>query len=414
MPRPTQVVFWGTASPDGNREKAPRAPRIDRWAQAVEQGERQLELWARKVGIRLITKKQMALMKAFHARLMPLDPQSSGFIRLLVQGAEQVAKSSSIREMEMNTESGRLQQLTDSDEACIFILNHDNQWRDPAMLGFFIDFLYRGYLNAGKAETCPRPTILLNEDIVDVSPKKLQEIYDKIGIVGVDPSLFDTAAGRSRNSERLRPVLQGFYKDQRHVFIFPEGKLAGFTDASLEQRFQNGIGDLIRLAARNKKRVKVVPLGFAYPWGLRKRVAAVQIGEPVYFMRRGQELLVSAGNLTPENTTAPYQRFFFNREPEPGRMKRGLLTLKSLVVTPKVQPPYTQPFEEIDGERYKVITQNGKPVTGKPLKQLIAHIAYENLRVVRNEAKKSLPKGLLREKAQFLPNIREPEKPANP
>jgi hypothetical protein len=318
-------------------------------------------------------------------------------------------------EFEVNTESGRLEKLAESDEACIFLMNHDHQPQDPAMLSFFNMMLYQEYLKNGKGDTCPRPKIILNQDILHtISDKNTRALYRKMGSVPVDArvpgeekdtfgqifkdigrSLMfwkakapETNAGAKRggrNSQVMVNVLKGFNKNQCHVFLFPEGRMAALTDEAivtafkkltpeeqliqypmkdrpsnlsfeeqmkvfaLNQRFQVGISSIIQMAAKRKKRVKVVPLGFDFkaappltteqkqalkvfenataqqaknqaetssespptPPVLPKSVGSIYIGEPLYFNQTPEgKISVSLGNINGDDATPQYADVF--------------------------------------------------------------------------------------------------------
>ena len=93
------------------------------------------------------------------------------------------------KEIEINIENGEMQKIADSDESCIFIMNHDKQSQDGKMLNFFNALLSREYILKGKSETCPHPKIILNKDIIDSMDNDSQKIAQTIGAVGVDATI---------------------------------------------------------------------------------------------------------------------------------------------------------------------------------------------------------------------------------
>lgn len=314
-------------------------------------------------------------------------------------------------ETEINAEEdNRLQKLIDSDEACIFVINHDDQIHDPIMLATFASMLYRGYDKAGKAATCPRPKIILNEDILNSQGKKLRTIFQKLGAVGVDASVSGKdKAARDRNREALTPVVAGFMQDQNHIFIFPEGRNATGGNRPLEEKFQRGIGRIVSLAARGKKRVKVVPLGFAYGRQKNDSLGSIHIGEPVYFVPKGRQMYVNVASVDQDSASNQF-RYYFHDEKQLTR--RDVLRAFShpaqaieeannpLPPQPKFFAPPAVPYETINGEAHKIITHQGKPAVGPTLADCIAHALCENLRICREKAIQKLPKESLGEEVK--------------
>jgi hypothetical protein len=306
------------------------------------------------------------------------------------------------REIEINTESGRLAKIVQDDAAYIFIMNHDHQLQDPSLLGMFTSVLYQEYLEAGKGATCPRPRVLMNRDILDtLHHKATRTVYEKMGAVGVDASVGteeqDTfkqvlkdwlvalaprswkktvkaeigpggvlkipgqnaaSPTKSENSRVIKGLMKDFAQDKVHLFLFPEGRLSGITDDvmirdflalseadqqrifplemrlpgapladqlkefALIARFQQGISNMVRLAAGQKKQVKVVPLGFAYASGEQdpetkqpKQLGSIYIGEPIVFEldKATKTLMASAGNITAEDARPRFAHVFRNQ-----------------------------------------------------------------------------------------------------
>lgn len=329
-----------------------------------------------------------------YEKLLKADPAAPGYLNLLKDVSAYWAGG---LEVEMNMEDGRLKALAESDEACIFVMNHNYQAQDPALMATFIHYLLDEYGKAGKEATFPKPRIILNEDILLSQSKWMQEVYAKFGAIGVDATLYTTAKLQMKNVRRMIPLLKDFNKDKSHIFIFPEGKMTVFNNRTVRQRIQPGIGETIRTAAQHKKRVKVVPLGFAYNQLSTARLGSIHIGEPVYFVSEKDQLLVSTGNVTPENASQAYSQFFWNQDAlvQAAPQKSGWLRFfrgqgKPLALKPTLSVP-PQPFREIDGQHYKVLRENGKPVGKDRWGKFAAPVLAENMRICIDEAKKVLP-----------------------
>jgi hypothetical protein len=335
-------------------------------------------------------------------------------------------------QLEINLEDKRLEEIANSDEACLFIINHDFQFQDPILLSFFGLLLYQAYLEAGKSEGCPRPAILMNEDILKSMPPKLAAVYEKMGAVGIDASTSQTRASVKANGHQFRTLLADFAKNLKNLFIFPEGRMAGMKNVDLKDRFQDGVADMVRIVAGKKKRVKVVPVGFAYnkkdsvpnplhdpqdPTSAKKlKLGSIHIGEPIIFQTEGKSMFMSVGNLMPDVAPDSYRKFLWQLPPKPKAVKRSVWKGMAQTVGGWFRRKKTEPVPQVmepkltinarqmtpDMERLgfikvnrvpsKLITDAGEAVVGRDLTGFIKDILEENLRIVRQKAIDVLPK----------------------
>lgn len=429
-PSSTQKVVYNAARP---------------WRALQLKGEYLFRIWSSRQFAKLYAEQIDEFDKLFEKAA----PGSPAYLQALQKVA---AFFSGDREIEVNVESGRIADIAKSDESCIFVMNHDYQSEDPSLLAMFTMLLYQEYLDQGRAEKCPLPKILLNRDILTtIKEPKLQRLYERLGAIGVDARVGDetvdtfgqiakdllfgwwpwgkkksseTTKKSSGNGRQLVSVFKSFNEDQSHIFLFPEGRMAAYTDkpavqrvrdlkqdlTQLEQtvrdvldlapetkmpddaafeklqledrvdtlrqrgktlrkklassaaptlelavqvktldaqlsvwlekvkdkdllavRFQEGISGIISTLAKRKKRVKVVPLGFAFNVRMEKeappettnpeapqptakpkskkeklvpkQLGSVYVGEPVYFDLGGDgQVRFSPGNVSPEDS----------------------------------------------------------------------------------------------------------------
>jgi len=304
-----------------------------------------------------VFRKNKENITAFYNKIMNVPTESSDFMKFFHNYARKFGKN---REVEINLESNRLLDIAKSDEACIFIMSHSDTKRDPAMMGIFGTLLSGAYINLGKSATCPRPKIIVNKEILTSMNKFQRGIYEKFGAVGINANLF--SAGKGKNSETIHELINNFVQDKNHIFIFPEGKMSMFKDLELKNRFQPGIGGIIRSALKSKKQVKVVPLGFAYNNKTQNFLGSLYIGEPVYFKKNGGgEILVNQANIDINIAKGNYKKF----------------------------------WSENKQDAFKVITSNSEPVTGYEQGLYIAGLLCENLRICTEKAKIQLPEDSL-------------------
>lgn len=322
----------------------------------LERSFRSVEFTGRKLLNRISSFFNRKQTEAMFNELSGVDEKSPAFVEVLARAGRFFAKG---KEVEINLESGRIAEIAKSNEPCIFIMNHDNQSHDPEMMALFNTLLSQEYARLGKAESCPRPRIILNEDILLSMDDKMRTIFEKLGAVGIDASLFSKG---NKNARVLIPLLKDFVEGRAHIYIFPEGKMAAFK-GDLKSKFQAGVGSMVYRALGKREQVKVVPLGFAYNKKAKPLLSSIHVGEPVVFKLDGDTVLTSRGNTTSSFTAANYREF----------------------------------FEKSDSD-FSTITEQGTPVTGKNTTDYIAGVLCENLRICTEEAKASLPKATLGDK----------------
>ncbi|MBQ6516784.1 1-acyl-sn-glycerol-3-phosphate acyltransferase [bacterium] len=183
------------------------------------------------------------------------------------------------KEVEINTEDEIIQELANSKRPHIFIMNHDNQTADPQMLGFFNTLLNEEYIISGQAAACPRPRIILNEDILTTMQPKMRNIFEKLGSIGIDASLI--GGNKVANGKKMVQIMKEYEKGESNIYIFPEGKNCAYKNWTLEEKFQPGIASMISRMI-SKGDVSVVPLGFAYNKS-DKNLSSIEIGKPIVF-----------------------------------------------------------------------------------------------------------------------------------
>lgn len=297
-----------------------------------------------------------------YEELKGVDINSEEFIDKLLKTANRYIQK---MEFEINVEDGNIEKIIESRKPHIFIMNHDKQLRDPHMLATFGKILYSMYKNAGLSATCPRPKIVLNEDILRAMKPERAEILKKVGAIGIDANIYST--DKAKNARAMLPMLRDFIRGKAHIFIFPEGRLAG-RKPTLKERFQSGISEMISKLIEKTDEVNVTPLTFAYNKPLKRGLTSIFVGKPITFKRSGEFVTTTKGNTDSEFATSGYKRYFAN----------------------------TQSNED------KIITDNGNPVKAENASNYISGILCENLEICRKEAKKNLPKNSIGEKANLI------------
>lgn len=216
------------------------------------------------------------------------------------------------KEVEINIENNELQEIVNDNNSCIFIMNHDNQREDQKLFSFFNALLTREYISNNMEETCPKPAIILNKDIIDAGNEHKKNIGEIIGAVGVDAGIH--CSNKFYNGKILSKVIKDLSENKTNLFIFPEGRMTLFKKINPQWKFQSGIADIIRAVAQRKDEVKVIPLGFAY----KNEVGGINIGKPLFFKKDGNNILFKPGDIDAEIQDKDYTDFLKNAHSRDG------------------------------------------------------------------------------------------------
>lgn len=304
-------------------------------------------------------KNQKQLNKLFY-KILGVNLNSTRYIKILNSFARSKSKN---REIEVNIEDKRIEEIAKSNDACIFIFSHNDGKKDPAMLGALYTLLTDAYLKLNKGSTCPRAKIIVNEDILKSMNFKQRTIYEKLGAVGVNANIF--SLGKGNNSSVINKLTDEFSEDKTHIMLFPEGKMSMFKSINLKDKFQPGIGGIVNKSTNLKKHVKVIPVGFAYNYLNQNFLGSMHIGKPIYFISRKGQMYFNRANIEDNYAEPAYNKFFDTNVS--------------------------------DKKYFNVITNKGIPVKGKEVGLYIADILCENLRICTEKARQQLPKYSLKD-----------------
>ena len=277
-----------------------------------------------------------------YEQFLNADPKSEDYIHILTKISQIFSNQ---KPVEINIEGERIERIARTKSPHIFIMNHDNQSKDPKMLAFFNTLLNHAYIREGIEKTCPRPRIILNQDILLSMSKLNRAIFEKLGAVGIDASLYGSDS--QANARTFFKLIREFLNKEINIFIFPEGKNAIRKNVPLCEKFQLGVAELVARIADRKPEVNITPLGFAY--GKKSDADSIYIGETVVLKKLGEHIESSRGNISSPFAKAEYKDFFAGRN-------SAVLTDKSI------------------------------PVEGRELPQYIGGILCENLRICKEEA----------------------------
>ena len=216
-----------------------------------------------------------------------LDVNSADYIKYIYQTLKKVCNDV----VEINVETGILQEIVHSNEPYIFIMNHTNQqYKDINAAKFFNTLLYREYIYQSKAENCPRSRILANTGIL-----KRTRDGEKLQWMGAVPINAGLGAKDTKNENALtiKKITNSLIEGKINFFIFPEGALAALTFLPLKYKFQPGVSAIVKKVLEVREHIKVIPLCFAH----NKKESAIHIGNPVVFTKENGNYYADRGNI---------------------------------------------------------------------------------------------------------------------
>lgn len=189
--------------------------------------------------------------------------------------------------IDMNIEDGKIEKIAQNNESHIFILNHDNPEKDKFIYPIFNSFLNYAYTAFGKQNDCPRPNILVSQNVIKLVNKKFQNIYKKMGLIPIDASMTDRQS--NKNVVPVKYLIAKFLHKKCNLFIFPEGNNSVFKDKTLEEKFQPGVARIITNILDSKDSVKIVPLGISYN-DTHDSMGSIHIGDTMLLNKINEEI----------------------------------------------------------------------------------------------------------------------------
>ncbi len=275
-----------------------------------------------------------------------IDTNSGEYIKYIYK----LVKSWCNQTCEVNVETGALQEIVHSNDACIFIMNHTkNQRKDANAAKFFNTLLYREYIYQNKSDTCPRSKVLASKNILDKAADGGKKL-NWMGVVPVNVSL--DKKKKMENAITIKNLVKEIGENKINLFLFPEGALAALTMLPLKYKFQPGVASIVKKVLELKDNIKVIPLGFAH----NREETAIHIGKPVFFHKKNGTYYASRGNAD--------SKFFDTKLAENFKNK-----------------------DEI------ALTDKGEPVNYNNVVPYISGILMKNMECCSKEAKKDLHKG---------------------
>ena len=241
------------------------------------------------------------------------DEQSSEYIT----GLKNVAKSFAANCFgSITPNKNHLKEIAKSSESSIFIMNHDHPLYDSSTLSILNYELLSEYEKAGRLRDFPHPKVLLTQEITKALTPLSKEVFKKFGAVEMDIDRFEP--NRIKNALKLVPIIRDFSKNKSNIFIFPEGRLAGYKNVPFETRFQSGVSEMALLLCDMKKEVKINPVGFAYtPSYIYLLDRNIHLGSEVKLKKENGKIFITGGEIGLSNYADKcYKNIFDNSKEE--------------------------------------------------------------------------------------------------
>lgn len=228
-------------------------------------------------------------------------PNTQEFIKGIIEMNSFLASGITVN---INTELNELKDIANSDEAVIFIFNHEARVLNDALMNGFMSLLYSEYKEAGKSETCPMPKLISAKNLDN---SEFSDALRKLQVVEVDQSLNKTSKRAKMNQSGLTQVVKGFIKNKTNILIFPEGAKGAKKGLSNAERFQPGTGKIIEMALKRKENVKVVSIGLSSD---HENSGVIHIGKPLNFSLENNKVKVSGGNFSEDKSLIEKSNYY--------------------------------------------------------------------------------------------------------
>lgn len=241
----------------------------------------------RKASLKLFLMKNDKALKEINSKFMQIDQNSPEYI-------EELAKLCNSMEGKFfitNVEKNPLKDIGKSDQSTIFVLNHPNYHRDKYTYAIINSILNKLYVQEGKQATCPRPKILVSNNMLNAVGENIGKIYQKLGMIPIDAGI--EKRDKLSNALHMKQLMLDFINNTANIFIFPEGRNCMRT-MPLEKRLQPGVAAFINKALNFKKTARVVPIGINYT-DEANSFGKIFIGKPIYIKKSGDKIVYTHG-----------------------------------------------------------------------------------------------------------------------
>lgn len=175
-----------------------------------------------------------------------------------------LGNSTKNKTININLEDKRIEEIANQKDSTIFIMNHDDVVRDRFIYPIVNSFLNYSYATLGKQANCPRPYIIVSENVfTNAGNNTMKKIFDKMGLVPVDANLSERKT--RENIKPIRSLIDKFVDNKANIFVFPEGNNSIYKEKTIQEKFQLNFTKIIKQISIQKKSVNIVPIGITYP-----------------------------------------------------------------------------------------------------------------------------------------------------
>lgn len=207
-----------------------------------------------------------------------------------------LGNSSPDKFVNINLEDEPIEKIAKTNEATIFMMNHDNVNRDRFVYPIVNSFLNYSYATLGLQKECPRPYIIVSKNVVKRAGNTLmRKIYNRMGLVSIDASLKDR--NYKDNITPIKNLIERFSNDQANIFIFPEGNNSIYKDKPRSEKFQTGFTKILKEISKSKDTINIVPMGISYSED-KDCMANINIAKTVKLVNRSGYHVLLADNFS--------------------------------------------------------------------------------------------------------------------
>ena len=239
-------------------------------------------LCARKFADRLFLFDNNKAVNRICANLQKFAPETPEYVEELAK----IGNTIPSKFIDINIEDKILEKLAKSDDASIFVLNHPNYNKDKFVYMIINSLLSKLYMAEGKQATCPRPKILVSQNMLKIVHEKIGAIYKNMGLTPVDASM--QHKNKRFNQEAMTKLTQEFIANKSNIFIFPEGNNSVYVDKPLREKIRPGVANFVIKSLDKKDSVRVVPIGIKYT-NEKNSLGKVFINQPLIFTKENSK-----------------------------------------------------------------------------------------------------------------------------
>lgn len=209
-----------------------------------------------------------------------IKPESSAYIDEWAK----LGNSCHNKTININLEDRVLENIVKKGKNYIFLLNHSDFIKDKYIYIILNSFLNYGYSNHNMQKECPRPLIIVSDNMFKIAGNSLKNLYRNLGLLPINTKT--TKEATLNNISTMKGLTDNFSNGNVNLFLFPEGINSIFKEKALKDKFQLKSIKLLENLLNKTKEIQIIPVGISYNNTTKNNIGNINLGFPITLKKK--------------------------------------------------------------------------------------------------------------------------------